>query len=165
MDGLTLAFHPARPVVEQGDWVRWEWTGGSHTTTSGAICNVPSGLWDKPLNSISTQWTQQFTQAPPTTIDYFCNIPFHCPSGMRGTVVVTTLIDLTAKDSAGTLTLSWTGGSPNNSYMVFRSDNAAFTGVNTVKLPHDAGSTGTVFTDTLAPPAGAISFYLVMNFF
>lgn len=45
-----LSFNPNEIQVNVGDTIRWEWTGGSHTTTS---LDIPEGaeVWDNPLNS------------------------------------------------------------------------------------------------------------------
>ncbi len=53
--GDYFGFTPASIVVEQGDYTRWNFIGTSYsyTTTSGSVCNVASGLWDAPLNSLS----------------------------------------------------------------------------------------------------------------
>ncbi len=160
VDGTSLMFHPGQIAVEQGDWVRWVWTGGSHTTTSGSSCTADN-LWNAPLNTLSPpQFTRQFLE-PPGSLPFFC-IP-HCAFGMVGNVAVTVLIDVAAKDASGTLTLSWTGGS--GSYRVFRSDTPAFTGTATTTLSPDAGSSGTTFTDSTQPSLGKAAFYLVMDLF
>ncbi len=156
VDGSTFAFHPANLVVEQGDWVRWSWLGGSHTTTSGSGC-LASGLWNVSLNSLTpATFTRQFLE-PPGGIPFFCSP--HCSFGMVGSVNVTTLIDLSAKDAAGTLTLSWTGGS--GSYLVYRSGAPTFIGAQA--FTPDGGSAGMTLTDSTGPSPGQASFYLVMN--
>jgi plastocyanin len=159
VDGSTFAFHPASLVVEQGDWVRWSWTGGSHTTTSGSGC-LASGLWSVSLNSLSPPtFTRQFLEAP-GAIPFFCSP--HCLSfGMVGSVSVTTLIGLSANDAGGVSTLTWTGGS--GRYIVYRA--GAPTLVGATPLSPDGGNTGTTFTDATDPPTGQASFYLVMNLF
>ena len=160
VDGATIMFHPARIAVEQGDWVRWVRTGGSHTTTSGSNC-VADGLWTFGLNLMSPgPFTRQFPE-PPGIIPFFCSP--HCTLGMVGQVEVSSLIQVSATDSGGSLKLSWSGGS--GMYQPFRSDNPAFTGPLTVKLPPDAGATGTTLTDTTQPPLGRAAFYLIMNLF
>jgi len=162
VDSASFMFHPPRLVIEQGDHVRWSPTTTSvHTTTSGAPCTA-NGLWNQSLGTVGVNFTRQFPE-PPQVFPYFCSP--HCALGMTGQVVVTTLVDLTMTHSAGAATLSWSGGS--GSYQIFRSDGPAFTGPGTVTLTPDGGSTGTTFTDSLAPPppVGRASFYLVMNLF
>lgn len=95
----TLSFKPARLVVEQDDHVRWSATVASiHTTTSGANC-LADGLWNASLGVAGSNFTRQFNE-PPQTRHYFCSP--HCGLGMVGQVVVTTLINLTMTDTAGT---------------------------------------------------------------
>ncbi len=146
-------------AVEPGDFVRWVYNTTvtiTHTTTSGSPC-ASNGIWSGTLTLSTPQFTQGFP-GPPGAFPYFC-IP-HCGLGMTGQVTVTTPIDLSATDDAGTLTLSWNGG---GAYQVFRSDNPAFAGPGTAVMPPDAGSAGTTFTDQTAPAVGKPLFYLVMN--
>jgi plastocyanin len=157
----ALAFVPANPVVEQGDYVRWQNIGlGSHTSTSGPTCGVTDGRWDFPLGAGVVTPARQFIE-PPMTIPYHCTP--HCLLAMTGTVTVTGLIDLAAAHSGGILTLTWSGGSGH--YQVVRSDNALFAGAGTQTLAPDGGAdSGTTFTDGLTQPAaGKAAFYLVMN--
>jgi len=162
VDGSSLVFHPARLVIEQGDHVRWSPTTASiHNTTSGPPCTA-NGLWNQSLGTAGVNFTRQFPE-PPQVFPFFCNP--HCSLGMTGQVVVTTLIGMTMTHSSGVPALSWSGGG--GSYQIFRSDRPVFTGPGTVRLAPDGGSTGTTFTDSLAPqpPVGGASFYLVMNLF
>jgi plastocyanin len=162
--GSGFTFNPARLVVEQQDHVRWMPTvAASHTTTSGANCTA-SGLWNASLTTVGVNFTRQFVEAP-QTLPYFCSP--HCFSfNMVGQVVVTTLIDVRATDTAGMTNLFWTGGG--GSYRVFRSDTPAFiAGPGTLTFSPNGGSTGTTFTDTSAmqPNSGRAFFYLAMNLF
>jgi plastocyanin len=157
----ALAFAPRNPVVEQGDYVRWQNIGaGLHTSTSGPMCGVSDGLWDFPLGAGVLTPARQFNDLP-TIIPYHCNP--HCGLGMTGTVTVTGLIDLAAAHSGSILSLSWSGGSGH--YQVVRSDNPFFTGAGTQVFPPDGGlDTGTTFTDSVTQPiAGRVAYYLVMN--
>lgn len=157
----ALAFAPGNPVVEQGDYVRWQNIGaGLHTSTSGPMCGVSDGLWDFPLGAGVVTPARQFNDLP-RIIPYHCNP--HCGLGMTGTVTVTELIDLSAAQSGSILSLSWSGGGGH--YQVVRSDNALFTGANTQVLAPDGGvDTGTTFTDSLTQPiAGRVAYYLVIN--
>ena len=164
VDDVSLLFHPARLVVEQGDWVRWMHTSTaqfplSHTTTSGSDC-VADGRWNASLAPPSSpQFTLRFPD-PPEPIPYFCSP--HCFS-MTGMVVVTDAILMLAADSAGSLTLSWAGGS--GSYRLFKSESPRFTPGTTQVLSPDGGAQGTRFTDPAVPAPGRASFYLAMNLF
>ncbi len=159
--GDSLVFSPANLVVEQSDFVMWQYAGTvtPHTTTSGGICGSPSGLWDAPLNSTSRQFTRLFSDVP-QVIPYQCTI--HCLSNMRGQVTVTGPVGLGVTDSAGLLTLGWSGGS--GVYNVIRSDAPGFpSGSGTVTLA--SGTTVTSLSDTVVPAPGHASYYLVMNHF
>jgi plastocyanin len=159
VDGVSLVFHPNRVVVEQSDYVRWSWTGGAHTTTSGSPC-IANGLWSSSLISTITSFTRQFADVP-ATYPFFCNP--HCSFGMTGNIVVTSDIEATVTDNAGAVQLDWTGGAA--PYRVYRSDNPAFTGANTVILTAPTGTQGVIFLDASAgvPPPDQAFFYLVMD--
>jgi plastocyanin len=161
VNGAVLQFMPARLVVEQADLVRWNWTGGNHTTTSGSAC-VASGLWNTALTSLSTTFTRAFNEAP-GTVPYFCNP--HCGFGMTGQVVVTTPIDLRATASGAAVQLDWTGGG--GVYRIFRSSSPLFTSATTTVLTGATGTQAVTFLDQTggAPALGAVDFYLVMNHF
>lgn len=143
------------------DHVRWTWTTGAHTTTSGSPC-VSSGLWASNLNSTTTQFTRQFLEAPGPR-PFFCSP--HCGLGMTGSVLVTTLIDLATTDVGGATSLSWTGGG--GTYRVFRSTSPLFPDSSTTVLTPAGGITQTSFLDQTAgsPPPDGVYFYLVMNQF
>ncbi|HEX9426730.1 MAG TPA: plastocyanin/azurin family copper-binding protein [Candidatus Polarisedimenticolia bacterium] len=158
----AFSFNPATLTIEQGDHVRWIVLTGTtlaHTTTSGNPC-LASGLWNASLTSTSPSFTRQFLETP-QVLPFFCSP--HCGLGMVGQVTVTTLINVIAVDSAGTLKLSWTGGG--GSYQIFRSSAPAFPASSTVVLPPDAGDAGTIFSDPNGPAPGTATFYLVMNKF
>jgi len=48
----NFQFSPATLAVSVGDTIKWQWSNGSHTTTSLAI---PSGAtdWDRPMSQAS----------------------------------------------------------------------------------------------------------------
>jgi plastocyanin len=71
-------------TIHPGDTVRWVWTSGAHSTTSGTCAGgcSPSGLWDSGVGSGMT-FTHTFTQAG--TYPYFCLVH---QSMMTGMVVV-----------------------------------------------------------------------------
>jgi plastocyanin len=164
VDDVSLLFHPARLVTEQGDWVRWMHTSTAqfplfHTTTSGSNCTA-DGRWNASLLPPSSpQFTLRFPDRP-ELIPFFCSP--HCFS-MTGMVVVTDTIFMLAADSAGSLQLSWAGGS--GSYRVFKSDGPRFAPATTQALSPDGGAEGTTFTDPANPALGRASFYLAMNLF
>lgn len=159
-NGSTLRFVPAVILVEQGDYVRWNWGSlGAHTTTSGSPC-VATMLWNSNLNSTTTQFTRQFLEAP-GTLPYFCSP--HCGLGMTGQVVVTSDIQIATSDSGGSTLLSWSGG---GSYRVFRSDSPLFGAGTTVITPGTGTSQTSLLDTTGVPPAlDKVVYYLVMNQF
>ncbi|HEV8202107.1 MAG TPA: plastocyanin/azurin family copper-binding protein [Candidatus Polarisedimenticolia bacterium] len=160
--GTVLQFQPPRLVVEQADFARWNWTGGSHTTTSGSTCGVASGLWNSALNSTTTSFTRAFNEAP-GTIPFFCSP--HCGLGMTGQVVVTTPINLIVTASGSAAQLDWTGGG--GVYRIYRSSSPLFTSGTTTVLTGATGTQALTFLDQNAPdpPAGGVNYYLVMNHF
>lgn len=85
---VGVTFVPQDISVYPGDTVRWVYTGGTHTVTSGSDC-TPSGLFDSPLTIKNTEfvWTVPASAAA-TTIDYYCDP--HCLFFQRGTIAVGT---------------------------------------------------------------------------
>jgi len=83
-----VSFVPASVDAYPGDTIRWVYTGGTHSVTSGVDC-TPSGLFDSPLSIKNTEfvWTVPATAAG-TTIDYYCDP--HCIFGQLGTIRVGT---------------------------------------------------------------------------
>lgn len=157
--GGQLTFSPASIRIEPGDYVRWKWVAGFHTTTSGASC-VSNGLWGSNLNSTTTALTRQFNEAP-GSFPYFC-VP-HCGSAMTGTILLTTPIQLDVTDLAPMAILSWSGGA--GLYRIYRADNALFVGSTVLTPP--TGVSGGTFNDITGelPSEGTAFFYLVMNQF
>ena len=73
------SFSPSSLTVNVGDVVRWEWSGGTHTTTSQS---VPDGAatWDSPLTASVTSF--EYTVTVAGTYNYVCTI--HESMGMTG---------------------------------------------------------------------------------
>jgi plastocyanin len=82
-DGLT--FQPDELTVEPGDTVRWIWTGGSHTVTSGPDCTFDGVYFDEDLTSSNpvVEW-----EVPDEigVVPYFC-MP-HCSFEMIGEITI-----------------------------------------------------------------------------
>ena len=157
-DNATFRFIPANIVVERGDYVRWTWNSGSHTTTSGVPC-MSDMLWNSTISTTTRTFTRQFLDAPGLR-RYFCSP--HCGAGMTGQVTVTSPIDLTVTLVAGSSQLGWSGGG--GLYRVYRSDLPSFAS-STVLTPA-GGTSQTMFGDAGAGPGvGGAWFYLVMNQF
>ncbi len=84
---VGLSFNPANVNIKQGDTVRWSWTAGPHTVTSGTGFADPNqgALFSAPLDSANTTVLYTFSD----TLGVY---PFHCIphelDGMTGTVTV-----------------------------------------------------------------------------
>jgi len=71
--------------IAPGQSVLFQWTGGSHTTTSGNPGDADAGsLWNFPLNSTHPQVT--ISLSIPGTYPFFC-AP-HAAFGMQGVIIV-----------------------------------------------------------------------------
>jgi plastocyanin len=83
---INVSFDPTEVTVYPGDTVRWVYTGGTHTVTSGTDC-TPSGLFDSPLTLKNTEfvWTVPASAAG-SSISYYCDP--HCIFGQTGTINV-----------------------------------------------------------------------------
>ena len=83
---VGLTFVPANITVEPGDLVRWDWSDGLHTVTSGVPCAPDGAGFDSPLHAGSPTFAYVIPDDGTTFISYFC-IP-HCGDGMTGTIAV-----------------------------------------------------------------------------
>lgn len=101
-------FNPQAITVAPGDTVRWNWVGGTHSSTSGSCSGggcVPDGIWDSGTKS-SGNFSHTFDSAG--TFPYFCR-PHQ--GAMTGTVAVladpcTLQCGATATPSGGTAPLA-----------------------------------------------------------
>lgn len=75
-----MTFSPSTLTVNVGDVVRWEWSNGTHTTSSRTI-PATAATWDAPLTSTSTSF--EYTVMVAGTFSYACN--YHESMGMTGT--------------------------------------------------------------------------------
>jgi plastocyanin len=83
-DGLT--FLPDEVTAEPGDTIRWLWSAGAHTVTSGLGCTPDGKYFDEPLDSEHTVVEYTIPDEITGEIPYFC-IP-HCPFEMTGVIIV-----------------------------------------------------------------------------
>ena len=83
---VGLTFDPAEITVAAGDTVRWNWSSGVHTVTSGVDCVHDGVHFDEPLNSGHTTAEYVIPGDFSGMIDYFC-MP-HCALGMTGIITV-----------------------------------------------------------------------------
>ena len=106
--GASNSFFPSSTTITLGDTIRWQWGGGSHTTTS---LGIPGGAtaWNQAMNSGATTFSYKPTQLG--VYNYQCNP--HAP-GMAGTFTVSAptpvkMSNVTGKiDANGRAALSWT---------------------------------------------------------
>jgi plastocyanin len=83
---IGLTFQPADISVQPGDTVRWTWTGGGHTVTSGSDCTYDELYFDAPLNGDDAMFEWTVPDDLAGTLDYFCQP--HCGIDMVGTITV-----------------------------------------------------------------------------
>jgi plastocyanin len=81
-----FTFDPAALTIAVGDTVRWDWTGGNHTVTSGTSSTDPAvgALFDASLGAGNPNFSFIFTD--PGVVPYFCRP--HFGLGMTGTITV-----------------------------------------------------------------------------
>jgi plastocyanin len=80
----NLVFSPSSVTIHPGDTVRWTFSSGGHSTTSGSP-GMPSGLWDSGIRSPGTAFNHTFPSVG--TFPYYC-IPHGGCCAMVGTVRV-----------------------------------------------------------------------------
>src|SRR5947209_18691064 len=78
----SLTFSPASATIHVGDTVKWVWSTGFHSSTSGLPPGTPDGKWDSQPQSAPFTFKETFSQ--PGTFHYFCSI--HYSFGMTGSV-------------------------------------------------------------------------------
>jgi plastocyanin len=79
-----LVFSPSSVTIQPGDQVRWNFSSGGHSTTSGSP-GQPNGIWDSGIRSQGTSFTRTFNSAG--TFPYYCTPHGGC-CAMVGTVRV-----------------------------------------------------------------------------
>ena len=79
-----LVFSPSSVTIHPGDQVRWTFSSGGHSTTSGSP-GQPNGIWDSGIRSQGTSFTRTFNSAG--TFPYYCTPHGGC-CAMVGTVRV-----------------------------------------------------------------------------
>ena len=82
---IGITFEPAEITVAPGDVVRWIWSSGFHTVTSGVECS-PDGLLNEPLFSGNPIVEFEIPLDMESEIPYFC-FP-HCDKGMVGIIFI-----------------------------------------------------------------------------
>jgi plastocyanin len=174
-------FSPSTASINQGDTVRWNWVGGTHTTTSGTCPGgscTSNGLWDSGTKS-SGNFSHTFPDAG--TFPYFCevhgssmtgkvNVQSTGPTPLSATASVSTdsgdvplTVSFTGTASGGTppYTYSWTLGdgsssadqNPTHTYTQIGSYTAVLTvHDSTGATAQSEGKTITVHAPSTNPP-------------
>jgi plastocyanin len=75
-------FSPASVTAHVGDTIKWVWSSGTHTTTSGSK-PAAAAAWDAPITSTATTFSYKLTVAG--SYSYVCTP--HAPM-MAGTITV-----------------------------------------------------------------------------
>ena len=84
---VGFTFDPRKIVVEPGDTVRWIWSSGLHTVTSGAECTFDGVHFDEPLTSVNPVVEWVVPDGLDGDVPYFCRP--HCVAfDMVGTITV-----------------------------------------------------------------------------
>ena len=80
----TLQFTPDTLAISVGDTVRWTWSTGTHSSTSGTP-GSPDGLWDSGIHTQGATFLHTFNAAG--SFPYYCTPHGSC-CGMVGTINV-----------------------------------------------------------------------------
>ena len=176
----NFVFSPSQPKVEPSSCVRWVSNSVTHSgtqspcpDTNNTCANpVPASCMFETGNVSSAAADNAVTcfydpaDFPAATIDdFYCRIHASPTTGsMRGTLRVTTAIDLAVDTNGTDIVMSWTGGgvAGSETFEVHRAADAGFTAP--ALFPPDGGATGRSFTDAgendVARPT---RYYLITN--
>ncbi len=180
--GLSFVFDPSEPRIEPGGCVVWRAASVTHNSSDGScpddgLCGSPSPpacLWDTGNVSSVAADPSVICHYDPAGFPAATGDPFYCRihasptvGTMRGTLRVTTVIDLRVDKSLGDVLLSWSGGgvTGDESFKVARSDSGdpAFPAAATTTFDPDGGVTGRSFRDVGELSNGLDRYYLVRN--
>lgn len=91
---VGATFVPDTIQVAPGDTVRWTWSNGGHTVSSGehALCTEDNIHFNMPLDDLHTTVLWEVPETMPDSIEYLC--VFHCELGHIGTIERSILGDL-----------------------------------------------------------------------
>lgn len=182
--GGVLVFTPANPKIEPGDCIVWQAASSTHDSagsgcTDDISCGSPAVAgcqWDSAnVNSLSATPTSTCFYDPASfpaagADNFYCRNHASPTNGaMRGTLRVTTLINLTVTKDLVTnsVMLTWTGGGVTGdvSYKVARQSGGdpGFPAGTTTTVNPDGGVLGTAFTDMGDLTNPTTRYYLVRN--
>jgi plastocyanin len=77
-------FFPSSVTIQPGDTVKWTWSAGGHSSTSGTP-GAPNGLWDSGILNQGATFSHTFASVG--SFPYFCTPHGGC-CGMIGSVTV-----------------------------------------------------------------------------
>ncbi len=180
-NGGTFTFQPSNPKIEPGDCIIWRSVSSTHSSagdscTATSACNTPPDVgceWDSANISSLAMFPMSTCYYDPALFPAAAADPYHCRQhaalGMRGTLNVTTAIQLQVDKDFGTssVKLSWTGGGVTGdvSYKVERQSGGdpRFPTASTTTMNPDGGVLGTTFTDAGDLLVNNPRYYLVRN--
>lgn len=90
---INNQFSPSTVTINQNDMVKWTFSEGTHTVTSGNSC-TPDGHFDSGSMNQGSVFTVTMPDAG--TFHYYCK--FHCSMGMTGTIVVNTATGIASQE-------------------------------------------------------------------
>jgi len=182
--GLNFVYNPQNPKIEPGDCIVWQAVGFTHSAAgslcpadslcaspSPAACQFDSGNVDSLSDTPTATCAYDPANFPAGTgNNFYCRIHATPTIGtMRGTLRVTTLINLTVnKDlAANSVKLTWTGGGVTGdlSYKVERQSGGdpTFPMGSTTTVNPDSGVLGKTFTEAGDLTNPTTRYYLVRN--
>ena len=92
IDQVGFAFSPSEVTAAPGDTLRFNWSGGTHTVTTGTNCtpgDFDGFFFDEALSMANPLVEIVIPKDFSGDIEYFCDIAAHCSSfGMIGSVTV-----------------------------------------------------------------------------
>lgn len=81
----NFLYEPAKLTIAVGDAVKWTFTEGTHTVTSGVDCTA-DGKFNSKTKTVRGTYTRVFDV--PGKFDYFCDYREHCAHGQTGVIEV-----------------------------------------------------------------------------
>jgi plastocyanin len=85
VDVGNFYYNPDKLTIKVGDSVKWTFSGGTHTVTSGKNC-TKDGAFDTGTKDAPFTFERKFDAAG--TVSYFCDYRTHCAMGQVGIITV-----------------------------------------------------------------------------
>ena len=92
-----LRFSPSEVEAQPGDTLRFTWTGGTHTVTTGNGCTaapIDGFFFDEPLTAKNQQVDLVIPADFLGELRFICDIGQHCAAGMSGLARVSSIIEI-----------------------------------------------------------------------